>query len=34
VQSQGKEGGGVDPPGIPGRGREGVLERIVKKNTT
>jgi hypothetical protein len=24
---------GVDPPGIPGRGREGVLERIFKKNT-
>ncbi|KAM0901994.1 hypothetical protein ACQ4PT_019549 [Festuca glaucescens] len=25
---------GVDPPGIPGQGREGVLERIFKKNTT
>uniref|UniRef100_A0ACD5ZCC4 Uncharacterized protein n=1 Tax=Avena sativa TaxID=4498 RepID=A0ACD5ZCC4_AVESA len=24
---------GVDPPGIPGHGREGVLERIFKKNT-
>ncbi|KAM0866644.1 hypothetical protein ACQ4PT_042493 [Festuca glaucescens] len=25
---------GVDPPGIPGQGREGVLDRIFKKNTT
>ncbi|CAM0907187.1 unnamed protein product [Alopecurus aequalis] len=25
---------GVAPPGIPGQGREGVLERIFKKNTT
>jgi len=24
---------GVDPPGIPGHGREGVLDRIFKKNT-
>jgi hypothetical protein len=24
---------GVDPPGIPGRGREGVLERIFKNTT-
>ncbi|KAM0832928.1 hypothetical protein ACQ4PT_064593 [Festuca glaucescens] len=25
---------GVDPPGIPGQGREGALDRIFKKNTT
>ncbi|KAK1652128.1 hypothetical protein QYE76_069933 [Lolium multiflorum] len=25
---------GMEPPGIPGQGREGVLDRIFKKNTT